>query len=95
MWLSLRQPYEQFWDLSPREILLIVNGLRAADEQEQERGLALNHHLAGLISFAFNDPKNMPKYEPSGARSVGAADERAREIEAIEVRAVLQALAGG
>lgn len=47
---------------------MIVRAASARREAERmaefERQRALNHQLAGLISFAFHSPKDMPEYEP-------------------------------
>ena len=61
-WLAQGQPYGQFWDLTPREIVAILRGGVARVTVENDLARQRNYELATLIAYAFNDPKNMPKF---------------------------------
>jgi hypothetical protein len=87
-WLGAGQDYGAFWDLTPREALAVLRGGEAKRKAEFSVSRALNHHLAGLVAFAFHDPKNIPQFEAAAAPS-----EVARDVDHERARGALIALA--
>lgn len=63
-WLSRDLPYSEIWDLTPREIAVIIEGKDKAILADHEARRILAHEQAVLIHFATLNPKKMPKYEP-------------------------------
>lgn len=87
-WLSLALPYDQFWTLTIREASLIMDGIAESRTNEHERERVLLYEAANLTSFAYHDPKKIPKYKPISAKP----QERDLKSDA-EVRATLKAIA--
>ena len=73
--MAAGQDYATFWDLTLREVLIILGAIRDRRDAEFDRERALNHELAMLTSYAYHSPKKMPKYKPSKAKKDDKADE--------------------
>lgn len=52
-------PPTLFWDVSPREMALMIDGANRRDRAMQ--GLAYSH--AALVMRAFHDPKRFPDFD--------------------------------
>lgn len=74
-WIDARQCYHDFWGMTPKEIILIVDGLRKRDQREHEEARIRNYELANLLTFAQHDPKKMPEYRPMKTTSAAKSDE--------------------
>jgi hypothetical protein len=77
--LSARLDYPLFWELTPAEIVRIVEASRKQDDIEHEAARIRNYELARLISFAQHDPKNMPSYKLEADEAKPESDEANQE----------------
>lgn len=66
-WCAAGLPYADFWPLTFSEIIIILDGDVKRRTRDHDDARARNYELAHLIAFAHHDPKNMPKFEASGA----------------------------
>lgn len=95
-WLAAGQGYELFWRLTPAEINRILEGCAKARRMRFEEQRQISHELAGLISYAFHDPKKLPKYEPvTGAKQDEKTGEPpvSQELQHAQVRGYFIGLA--
>ena len=56
---------------------MVLDGAQAKRMRDHDDARARNYELAGLIGYAYHDPKKMPKFEASGAAQ--KSDELAHE----------------
>lgn len=77
-----------FWRLVPVEIIAIIEGRNKLAAREYKAQADQAHYLANLVSFAFHDPKNMPK--PGG--DAPEQNEASQEVADAQVRAFFMAL---
>ncbi|KQI66969.1 hypothetical protein AN189_18105 [Loktanella sp. 3ANDIMAR09] len=63
-WLDAGRDYALFWTLTPREIVLILQGHNNMRAAENEVARIRNYELAGLIVAAYHKPQKMPRYKP-------------------------------
>lgn len=74
------------------EAVAIVRGLQAKEKRDMEALRVTNYELARLISFSFNNPKDMPDYEPiGGGKKPDSAQNN--EVATMRVSAYFRALA--
>jgi len=71
---------------------MILSGEVARIQNESNLARQRNYELATLISYAFNDPKNMPSYSDGQKK---AAPDVSDELAQIQVRSFFIAMAGG
>ena len=80
-WLAQGQDYLSFWDLTPREIILILRGGVAKAQAQSDIERQQNYELAHLVAFAFHDPKAMPRFADAGQDT-----EKSDEVAQAQVR---------
>lgn len=86
--MGLGESYASFWDLTPREYVIVSRAIVKRREQEIEVQRYMNHELAQLIAYAYHDPKNMP--EPG--KSARGPEEMTEQEGAARMRAGLVSL---
>ena len=72
--------YAAFWDLTFREVMMILDAKREQREADFDRARWLNHEAAALTSFAYHAPKKMPKFKPTKAKDDKADEAVAQEL---------------
>jgi hypothetical protein len=56
-------PADKYWHLSFGELMVELEAVQWRRENEQKTSASEDIRLAQLISYAFNDPKNMPQLD--------------------------------
>jgi hypothetical protein len=78
----LGRDYPLFWELTPGEVVRILNAdaKRRTRDADDLRGAL--YEMAGLVAYAFHEPRRMPKFAPLGvaAKPAGRTDEAAQAM---------------
>lgn len=53
----------EFWNMDFNEIMVQVGANRKREREELKKRAYMDHELAQLIAYAFNDPNKMPSVE--------------------------------
>ncbi len=53
----------EFWSMDFNEIMVQVGANRQREREELKKRAYMDHELAQLIAYAFNDPNKMPSVE--------------------------------
>lgn len=88
-WLAAGREIEAFWTLTPREVVQVLQAEARRQARDWDERRALNHHLAGLIAYAYHAPGKMPSFEAAGAEAKPVDP----EIGNAQVRSYLRGLA--
>jgi len=79
--VRLGLPYDDFWRLSLRECDLILSETLARQKADTKAKRVLQQEMAHLMSFAVNDPKNLPDFtKEAGEAKADAMSEKEAEI---------------
>ena len=69
-----------FWQITPREVAVILDGADARDRAMMRMNQAMAWSTAQLVAVGFNNPKDFPKFEkyfpdPEARRNPQSPDE--------------------
>lgn len=87
-WLAHGFDAEQFWRLTPRDIVRVLEGARERISGEHRLHRMRNHELAQLITIGFHKPKKLPKFDEGTGRKGPVS----QEVAQAKVRAALIAM---
>lgn len=56
-------PSDEYWGLTLEEILIQVEANQKIREADVKQQAHMDYRMAQLVTFAFNDPEKLPKFE--------------------------------